>query len=140
MHITINVQITAFWMVDPPGQLTSRQLPPMIIVPEEYCRLTIKFPPKITAPFPANSPQRVLRVKWGNYALSTSTTIKESFYQKLFFSQKWFISIYFLQILTKPCRTPLKREQFSLNTSWFPYARTQKKPQFLWKIGSEKCR
>ena len=40
---------------------------------------------------------------------------------------KWFTSIYFLQILTKPCRTPLIREKLLLNAFWFSYARTQKK-------------
>ena len=42
---------------------------------------------------------------------TTSTIIKESFYQKLFERlkircKKWFPSIYLFQILTKSCRTP----------------------------------
>ena len=69
-----------------------------------------------------------LRVLW----LKNRST--KSYFSRLQIkSQKWFISIYFLQILTKPCRTPLKRELFSLNASWFPYARTQKKKHNFWE-------
>ena len=53
-------------------------------------------------------------------------------------SEERFISLYFLQILTKPCRTPLIREHLSLNASWFSYARTQKKLQLFGKFDSEK--
>ena len=49
-------------------------------------------------------------------------------------SKKWFTSVYFLQILTKPRRTPLIREHLSLNASWFSYERTQKKYNFLEKL------
>ena len=37
------------------------------------------------------------------------------------------ISIYFLHILTRPYRTPIIREELSLNASWFSLARTKKK-------------
>ena len=45
-------------------------------------------------------------------------------------SKKWFTSIYFLQILTKPCRTPIIRDDILLNASWFSWARTQKRAIF----------
>ena len=62
--------------------------------------------------------------------------------QKLFLrlqlrNKKLFTSVYFLQIFTKPCRTPLKSEHLSLNASWFPYDRTQTKYNF-WKNWFEK--
>ena len=45
--------------------------------------------------------------------------------------------MYFLQVLAKPCRTPLITEDLSLNASSFSYARTQK-TQFFGKIDSKK--
>ena len=45
--------------------------------------------------------------------------------------------MYFLQVLAKPCRTPLIREDLSLNASSFSYARTQK-IEFFGKIDSKK--
>ena len=51
-----------------------------------------------------------------------------------------FISIYFLQILTKLCRIPPIRKQFSLNASWFSYTRTQKNNNFLGKLIPKKCK
>ena len=49
-------------------------------------------------------------------------------------SKKWFTAVYFLQILTKPRRTPLIRGHLSLNASWFSYEQTQKKYNFLEKL------
>ena len=74
-----------------------------------------------------------------NCGLCTSTVIKESFYRKLFSrlqlrSKKWFTSIYFLQILTKLCRTPFIREHLSLNTFWFSYDKSAKKYNILEKL------
>ena len=86
------------------------------------CPLTTKFPSKIIAHTQANSPQRVLRVNWGKlvYEYCNIRVLQLR-------SKNRFTSIYFLQILTKPCRiTPLIREHFSLNASWFSSARTQK--------------
>ena len=81
-------------------------------------------------PTEANSHQRVLRLNWGKLCI-----IYE--YYNIWVlqlkSKKWFTSILFLQILTKPCRTPLITEHLSLNVSWFSYARAQKKFNFLWK-------
>ena len=113
---------------------------PSLIAPQENCPLTIKFSSKIVAPTQATSPQRVLEYpKWTeeNYGLSTNTIIKESLYRKLFFkmqirNKKLFTFIYFSQILTKPCKTQLIREQLSLYASWFSYSRTQKNT-ILWK-------
>ena len=52
-------------------------------LPQEICPLTKKFSSKIVAPTQATSPQRVLLKEY--YRLPTSTIIKKSFYQKLFF-------------------------------------------------------
>ena len=76
------------------------------ISPENNCPHSSKFLPKSTTS------------ELKKTALSTSTIIKESFYRRLQLrSKKWFTSIYFLQILTKPCRTPFIREHLSLNAS-----------------------
>ena len=61
-----------------------------------------------------------------NYDSSTRT-ISKQIKRLQIRNKKLFTSIYFLQILTNPCRTPLLREQLLLNTSWFSYARTKKK-------------
>ena len=86
--------------------------------PPENCPLTI------IAPTQANSPKRVLRVKWVKICI-----VYEYYNIRVLQlrSKNRFTSIYFLQILTKPCRTPLIREQLSLNASWFSSARMQKK-------------
>ena len=129
-------------MIAPADNSTPSIIAPEYIYRQEDCRLTIKFPLKIIAATQANFTQRVLRVNEENYALSASTIIKELLYQKLFLrlqvrSKKWFTSIYFWQISTKPCQTPVIREQLSLNASWFSCARTQK-IQLSGKIESEK--
>ena len=69
--------------------------------------------------------------------MPTSTIIRsaKSYFSRLQIrNKKWFTSIYFLQILTKPCKTPLVRKQLSLNASWFSYGRTQKNRIFLEKL------
>ena len=96
--------------------------------PPENCLLTI------IASTQANSPKRVLRVQW------VKTCVVYEYYNIRVLqlrSKNRFTSIYFLQILTKPCRKPLIRKHFSLNASWFSFAKTQKKKK-LWKIDSEK--
>ena len=71
------------------------------------------FSSKIIAPTQVNSHQRVVGVNWWKLLQLRS--------------KKWFTSKYFLQILTKACRTPFIREHLSPSASWFCYARTQKK-------------
>ena len=91
--------------------------------PPENCLLTI------IASTQANSPKRVLRVQW------VKTCVVYEYYNIRVLqlrSKNRFTSICFLQILTKPCRTPLIREQLSLNASWCSSARTQKITIF-WK-------
>ena len=81
----------------PPGQLPPRKITPRTIAPEDNCNTSPspsprKFPPhyKIfsenncchSSKFPSKS---TTSEHEENYALSTSTLIKESFYQKLFF-------------------------------------------------------
>ena len=91
--------------------------------PPENCPLTI------IGPTQANSPKRVLRVKW------VKICIVYEYYDIRVLqlrSKNRFTSIYFLQILTKPCRAPLIREQLSLNASWFSSAIKQKNTIF-WK-------
>ena len=112
-----------------------RKISPWTIAPEdnwplENCPLNIKFPPKIIAPTQVNSPQRVLRVNWGKLC------IVDEYYLPIILPKvkKWFTSMYFLQILTKPCRTTFIRERFSLYASWFSYARTQKQYYFFEKL------
>ena len=114
----------------PRGRLPLGQLPPRKTVPPENCSLTIKFPSKISAPTPANSPQRVLRVNWGKLCIVYDYVNKRVLQLR---SKNRFTSIYFLQILPKPCSKPLIREHFSLNVSWFSFARTQKKKNFFVK-------
>ena len=91
----------------PPGQLLRRKIALQIIIPSENgpppasedCPLTIKFLSKIIAPTQANSRQRVLRVNW------RKLSIVYEYYDiwvPLLRGKKWFTSIYFLQILTKP--------------------------------------
>ena len=121
-----------------------RKIAPRIIAPKENypldscpreklapanCPLTMRCPSKIVAPTQANSPQRVLRVKWGKLCI-----VYEHYIIRVpqIRSKKWFTFLYFLQILIKPCRTPPIREHLSLNASWFSYARTQKNKIF-WK-------
>ena len=135
-------QIIAPWMIVPRtiapndncpqrklhlGQLSLRIIAPENKCSPENCPLTIRFRPKIIAPTQVNSPKRVL-----------FHSTKSYFSRLQLKSKKWFTSIYFLQILTKPYRTPLKRENLSLNASWFFYTKTQKKIQFFGKIDSEK--
>ena len=110
------------------------QLPPRKTDPPENCPLTKKFPWKITNPTQANSPQRVLRVNWGKLCIIYQYYNIQVLQHR---SKKWFTSINFLQILTKPCRITLIREHLLLNASWFSYARTQK-IQFFGKTDSEK--
>ena len=62
----------------------------------------------------------------------------KSYFSRLqIMSKNLFTFMYFLQILTRPWRTPLIREHLSLNASWFSYARTQK-IRFFGKTDSEK--
>ena len=109
--------------------------------PEDNC-LRGKLPPdnKISlkhSPTQANSPQRVLKVNWGKLCIVYEYYNIQVLQLR---SKRWFTSIYILQILMKPCRALLIREHFSLNASWFSYARTQerKKKQFSGKIYWEK--
>ena len=76
-------------------------------------------------------PQRVLQVNWGKLCI-----VYEYYNIRVLQlrRKKWFTSKYFLQILTKPCKTPLTREHLSLNASWFSYSRTQKENNFLEKL------
>ena len=111
--------------------------------PEGNC-LRGKLPPdnKISLehsppPTQANSPQRVLKANWGKLCIVYEYYNIQVLQLR---SKRWFTSIYILQILMKPCRALLIRENFSLNASWFSYARTQerKKKQFSGKIYWEK--
>ena len=116
-----------------------RKIAPRIIAPKENypldscprekltpanCPLTMKFPSKIVAPTQANSPQRVLQVNYGKLCI---VYVYHNMQLLQLRSKKSFTSIYFLQILTKPCRTPIIREDILLNASWFSWARTQKR-------------
>ena len=138
----------------PPGQLPPRKItprtvaPPQIVSPEENCprpsdncprgKLTPgKLSPHHEVSFKNNCllwskyPQRVLQVNWGKLCI-----VYEYYNIRVLQlrRKKWFTSKYFLQILTKPCKTPLTREHLSLNASWFSYSRTQKENNFLEKL------
>ena len=115
----------------PRGRLPLGQLPPRENVPPENCSLTTKFPSKIFASTQANSPQRVLRVNWGKLCIVYDYVNTRVLQLR---SKNRFTSIYFLQILTKPCRKPLIRKHFSLNASWFSFAKTQKKKKNCEKL------
>ena len=138
---TISPWMIAPWII-PPRTVAPKEncsLPPTI-APEENCLpgncpLTIKFSLKIVAPTQANSPQRVLRVNWGKLCIVYEHYNIPVLQLK---SKNRFASIYFLQILTKPCRTPLIIEHLSVNASWFSSARTQKKYNFLEKLLQKK--
>ena len=85
---------------------------PRTIAPEdnyhaENCFLTIKISPKIIAPTQANSSQRVIRVSWGKLCIAYEYYNIRVLQLR---SKTWFTSIYFLQVLTKSCRTPFIRE------------------------------
>ena len=94
----------------PPRKVAPRLNAPEENFPPENCPLTIRFPLKIIAPTQANSPQRVLRVNWGKLCI-----LYEYFNIRVvqLRSKNRFTSIYFLQILTKPCRTPLIIQHFT---------------------------
>ena len=74
-----------------------------------------------------------LRILWLKYHSS-----KSCFSTMQLRSKKWFTSVYFLQISTKPRRTSLIRENLSLNASWFSYERTQRKYNFLERLIQKK--
>ena len=136
------------WMIAP-GQLRLG-----LIAPEKNCTLNNgsrgKLPPGQFAPWktaPGKSPaqnkisfenncphsskfrQRVLRVNWGKLSIVYEYY---NIWVLQLSSKKGFTSIYLLQILTKPCGTPLIRKHLSLNASRFSYARTNKNTIF-WK-------
>ena len=69
----------------PSDNCPSDNWPQRIIAPRKIAPLTIKFPPKTIPRTLANSPKDTYEWTEENYALSTSTIIKESFYQKFFF-------------------------------------------------------
>ena len=122
----------------PQGKLTPGQLPPRIITPgklpphykispENNCPRLSKFPSKSNTS-ELRKTMHCLRVL---YLKNHST---KSYFSRLqLTSKKWFTSIYFLQILTKPCIAPFLREHLSLNASWFSYPRTQQKDKIFWK-------
>ena len=90
---------------------------PQIIAPEdnfplENCPLTIKFPSKIIAPTQAYLPKRVLRVNWGKLCIVYDCY---NIWVLQLRSKKWFTSMHVLQILTKPCWTPLNTTK---RTKW----------------------
>ena len=104
------------------------------IAPEENCPLTIKFPPK-------NNCKKYYEWTEESYALSTSAINKDHstkccFSKLQIRSKKWFTSIYLLQILAKPCRTPLTREFTKYLLIFF--RQNAKKIHFFGKIDSEK--
>ena len=120
-----------------PDNCAREKLPPRTIVPEE------NYPPEncpVTRIFPLLLPLKQIPInecyKWTeeNYALSLYEYYNIRVLQLRIKNR--FSSIYVLQILTKPSRTPLIREHISLNTSWFSSARTQK-IQFFGKSDSE---
>ena len=94
--------------------------------PLEDSPLTIKFPSTIIAPTQVNPPK-----EWTeeNYALPMKDIRVLQLRRK-----KWFTSIYFLQILAKPCRTPLKRAPFTKCLLIFFGQNEKKKKQFLEKL------
>ena len=123
----------------PPGNCPQGNCPPGKLPPhskislENNCHHSSKFSSKSTTS-ELRKAMHFLRV------LLLKNQITKSYFPRMQIrSKKWFTSIYFLQILTKPWRTPLVGEHFSLNASWFSYARTQKKKEKVGgKIYSEK--
>ena len=88
------------------------------IAPEDNCPHSSKFSSK-SVMSELRKTMHCLRV------LSFKNHSIKSYFPRLKLkSKKWFTSIYFLQILTKPCRTPLIRENPSVNAFWFSNART----------------
>ena len=122
-----------------PGTIASGDNCPRGKVPPDNCSQGKLTPRKLSNhhevslknnyPHSSKFPQRVLQVNWGKlYVAYEYYNIRVLELR----SKKWFTTIYFSQILTKPCRTPFTREHFSLNASWFSYTWTQKNTIF-WK-------
>ena len=106
----------------PPRKIAPRKLPPHHKVsPGNNCPHLNKLPSKTTAS-ELRKTMHCLRV------LQLKNHSNKSYFSRLQLkSKKCFTSVYFLQILTKPRRTPLIREHLSLNASWFSYEQKQKK-------------
>ena len=92
-----------------------------------------KLPPHLKVS-PLNNRPHLNKLLSGVPRVHWSKLCKSYFSRLQLRSKMWFTSVYFLQILTKPHRTPLIREHLSLNASWFSYERTQKKYNFLEKL------